>query len=85
MAIGDLLCGFTQTAGQFYAFRSMAEIGGRGINILVMIVVSDIIKLQNRGKYQGKHALFLLCDYYSYLRNRYTGSYYCPLLIEAHF
>lgn len=51
MAIGDLLCGFTQTAGQFYAFRSMAEMGGRGINSLVMIVVSDIIKLQNRGKH----------------------------------
>jgi MFS family permease len=36
-----------------FALRSIAGIGGGGINSLVMIIVSDITTLQNRGKYQG--------------------------------
>lgn len=54
MALGDLGCGFAQTAEQLFALRSIAGIGGGGINSLVMIIVSDITTLQNRGKYQGK-------------------------------
>ncbi|KAM0716414.1 hypothetical protein Q7P37_007859 [Cladosporium fusiforme] len=53
MALGDLGCGFAQTAEQLFALRSIAGIGGGGINSLVMIIVSDITTLQNRGKYQG--------------------------------
>lgn len=53
MALGDLGCGFAQTAAQLFALRSIAGIGGGGINSLVMIIVSDITTLQNRGKYQG--------------------------------
>jgi Na+/melibiose symporter-like transporter len=54
MGLGDLGCGFAQTADQLFALRSIAGIGGGGINSLVMIIVSDITTLQNRGKYQGK-------------------------------
>jgi Na+/melibiose symporter-like transporter len=53
MGLGDLGCGFAQTANQLFALRSIAGIGGGGINSLVMIIVSDITTLQNRGKYQG--------------------------------
>lgn len=53
MAIGDLACGFAQNAEQLFAFRSIAGIGGGGINSLVMIIVSDITTLSNRGTYQG--------------------------------
>ncbi|KAM0269863.1 hypothetical protein ACHAQH_009614 [Verticillium albo-atrum] len=53
MGLGDLACGFSQTAEQLFAFRAIAGIGGGGINSLVMIIVSDITTLQNRGKYQG--------------------------------
>lgn len=53
MALGDLGCGFAQTPDQLFALRSIAGIGGGGINSLVMIIVSDITTLQNRGKYQG--------------------------------
>jgi Na+/melibiose symporter-like transporter len=56
MGLGDLGCGFAQTANQLFALRSIAGIGGGGINSLVMIIVSDITTLQNRGKYQG------MCD-----------------------
>ncbi|GAB7327632.1 hypothetical protein MBLNU13_g11475t1 [Cladosporium sp. NU13] len=53
MGLGDLGCGFAQTADQLFVLRSIAGIGGGGINSLVMIIVSDITTLQNRGKYQG--------------------------------
>jgi Na+/melibiose symporter-like transporter len=53
MALGDLGCGFAQTDMQLFVLRAVAGIGGGGINSLVMIIVSDITTLQNRGKYQG--------------------------------
>ncbi|KAL1870815.1 hypothetical protein VTK73DRAFT_2407 [Phialemonium thermophilum] len=53
MGIGDLACGFSRTAVELFIFRSVAGIGGGGVNSLVMIIVSDITTLQNRGKYQG--------------------------------
>ena len=59
MAVGDLACGFAQTAEQLFAFRSIAGVGGGGINSLVMIIISDITTLQNRGHYQGKKGLAL--------------------------
>ncbi|KAK0380012.1 major facilitator superfamily transporter [Colletotrichum limetticola] len=53
MAVGDVLCGFSRTKEQLFAFRAVAGIGGGGINSIVMIIVSDITTLENRGKYQG--------------------------------
>ncbi|OLN91615.1 putative MFS-type transporter C16A3.17c 2 [Colletotrichum chlorophyti] len=53
MAVGDILCGFSKTKEQLFAFRAIAGIGGGGINSIVMIIVSDITTLENRGKYQG--------------------------------
>jgi Na+/melibiose symporter-like transporter len=55
MAFGDLGCGFARTAQQLFACRAIAGIGGGGINSLVMIIVSDITTLQNRGTYQGMY------------------------------
>lgn len=54
LALGDLGCGFAQTGVQLFVLRAIAGIGGGGINSLVMIIVSDITTLQNRGKYQGQ-------------------------------
>jgi hypothetical protein len=78
MGLGDLGCGFAQTADQFFALRSIAGIGGGGINSLVMIIVSDITTLQNRGKYQGTvsnlsvaNRCILICDC------RLAGCYHC--------
>ncbi|KAF3043614.1 hypothetical protein E8E11_008451 [Didymella keratinophila] len=53
LAMGDLGCGSAQTAEQLFVLRAIAGIGGGGINSLVMIIVSDITTLQNRGKHQG--------------------------------
>jgi MFS family permease len=54
LALGDLGCGFAQTAEQLFVLRAIAGIGGGGVNSLVIIVVSDITTLENRGKYQGE-------------------------------
>lgn len=54
LGLGDLLCGFAQNAGQLFAYRALAGIGGGGVNTVVMIIISDITTLQNRGFYQGQ-------------------------------
>lgn len=37
----------------FYTFRAVAGIGGGGVTNIAMIIVSDIVTLEERGKYQG--------------------------------
>lgn len=61
IAVGDLACGFSRTAAQLFAFRSIAGVGGGGVNSLVMIIVSDITTLEKRGKYQGVSPICPLC------------------------
>ncbi|KAK9459387.1 major facilitator superfamily domain-containing protein [Lipomyces oligophaga] len=51
--ISDLCCGFAQTPAQLYVFRGFSGIASGGINALTMIIISDIVTLQQRGKYQG--------------------------------
>ena len=53
LVLGDLLCSIAQTAIQLYAFRALAGIGGGGITNIAMVIVSDIVPLKERGKYQG--------------------------------
>lgn len=50
LAIGDLLCGFAQTSTQFYIFRGVAGIGNGGITALALMIVSDVVTLEDRGK-----------------------------------
>lgn len=37
----------------FYIFRAVAGIGGGGVTNIAMIIVSDVVSLEDRGKYQG--------------------------------
>ncbi|KAE8335839.1 hypothetical protein BDV24DRAFT_179021 [Aspergillus arachidicola] len=37
----------------FYVFRGLAGVAGGGVTSLTMIIVSDIVTLEQRGKYQG--------------------------------
>ena len=53
LSIADLGCGLSQTPAAFYVFRGVAGIGGGGITNLSMIIVSDVVTLEDRGKYQG--------------------------------
>ena len=51
--VGDILCGFAQNVIWLYISRALSGVGGGGISSLVQIVVSDLVSLKARGKYQG--------------------------------
>lgn len=53
LMIANMLCGFAQTSVQFYVFRAFAGIGAGGAQSLTMVIVSDIVTLKQRGKFQG--------------------------------
>ncbi|TVY88394.1 putative transporter [Lachnellula willkommii] len=53
LALGDILCSFAKTGPQLYAFRGISGVGNGGITALTMMIVSDVVTLENRGKYQG--------------------------------
>jgi MFS family permease len=53
LTISDLLCGFSQNATMLYIFRGFAGVANGGITSLSMMIVSDVITLKERGKYQG--------------------------------
>ncbi|PWY76000.1 putative MFS transporter [Aspergillus sclerotioniger CBS 115572] len=53
LCISDLLCGFAQNPTMFYVFRGFAGTAGGGVTSLTTIIVSDIVALEDRGKYQG--------------------------------
>ncbi|KAI1311252.1 major facilitator superfamily domain-containing protein [Xylaria venustula] len=53
LILGDLLCSFARTPIQLYAFRAIAGVGGGGVTNIAMVIVSDIVPLKERGKYQG--------------------------------
>ncbi|KAH7311338.1 major facilitator superfamily domain-containing protein [Stachybotrys elegans] len=57
IALGDLLCGFARSAHWLYLSRALSGIGGGGISSLVSIIVSDLLSLKDRGKYQGMISL----------------------------
>lgn len=53
LLLSNMLCGFAKTGPQFYVFRAFAGIGGGGSQCLAMVIVSDVVTLKQRGKYQG--------------------------------
>jgi MFS family permease len=53
LCLADLLCGLSQNAPMLYVFRGLAGIAGGGVTSLTMIIVSDVVTLEERGKYQG--------------------------------
>ncbi|KAJ5117141.1 hypothetical protein N7448_004087 [Penicillium atrosanguineum] len=53
LCIADLICGLSVSPAMFYVFRGLAGVAGGGVTSLTMIIVSDIVTLEKRGKYQG--------------------------------
>ncbi|KAJ7834904.1 MFS general substrate transporter [Mycena olivaceomarginata] len=51
--VGNLLAGFSKTIIQVIVFRGLAGAGGGGLVSMSQIVISDIVSLRERGKYQG--------------------------------
>ncbi|KAF7308584.1 MFS drug transporter [Mycena chlorophos] len=50
---GNLVAGFSKTIVQMIVFRGVAGAGGGGLVSMMQIVVSDLVSLRERGKYQG--------------------------------
>ncbi|RUS22829.1 major facilitator superfamily domain-containing protein [Endogone sp. FLAS-F59071] len=50
---GSILCGAAQNMIMLIIFRAFQGIGGGGIMAMAMIVISDIVPMRDRGKYQG--------------------------------
>jgi MFS family permease len=53
LVLCDLACGLSVNATMLYVFRGLAGVANGGITSLAMMIVSDIVTLQERGKYQG--------------------------------
>ncbi|KAF2137645.1 uncharacterized protein K452DRAFT_329163 [Aplosporella prunicola CBS 121167] len=53
LSISDLLCGLSVNPTMLYVFRALAGVAGGGITSLTMMIVSDIVSLEKRGRYQG--------------------------------
>lgn len=51
--IGDFLSGWAKSPIWLYLTRALTGIGAGGISSLVSIIVSDLVSLKDRGKYQG--------------------------------
>lgn len=53
IVVGGVLCGFAQTPTWLYVCRALSGVGGGGVSSVVQIVVSDLVSMRDRGKYQG--------------------------------
>ncbi|KAL0082612.1 major facilitator superfamily domain-containing protein [Phycomyces blakesleeanus] len=51
--IGSFLCGAATSLWTLVFARAIAGIGGGGINTMTTVIVSDLVPLRERGKYQG--------------------------------
>ncbi|KAI1785278.1 MFS general substrate transporter [Ganoderma leucocontextum] len=51
--VGSLAAGFSRTIIQLIVLRGVAGVGGGGIVSMAQIVISDVVSLRDRGKYQG--------------------------------
>ncbi|KAH0522840.1 hypothetical protein TsFJ059_006627 [Trichoderma semiorbis] len=53
LVFGDILCANAHNPAWLYACRAISGIGGGGISSIIAIIVSDLVSLKDRGKYQG--------------------------------
>ncbi|KAF9238666.1 major facilitator superfamily domain-containing protein [Melanogaster broomeanus] len=51
--LGSLASGFSKSIIQLIIFRGVAGAGGDGVLTLGQIILSDVVSLRDRGKYQG--------------------------------
>ncbi|KAJ6577921.1 putative MFS drug transporter [Mycena capillaripes] len=51
--VGNIASGFSRTFIELLIFRAVSGIGGGGLSTVAQIIVSDVVSLRERGKYQG--------------------------------
>ena len=52
-AVAELVAGFSTQPAMLYVMRALSGVAGGGVGNLALIVASDIVSLEERGKYQG--------------------------------
>jgi len=58
LTLADLLCGFAKSGPQLYGFRGLAGVANGGIMAICMMIVSDVVTLEERGKYKTSNLPF---------------------------
>lgn len=93
LGLFDLGCGLAQTDIQFFVFRAMCGIANGSVMSLSMVVMSDHVTLEERGKYQGYLTAFvgignglgpLLAS--AFVQHNYWRNYYytlCALITSS--
>lgn len=51
--LGSLASSLSENALQLVIFRAITGIGGGGLMTIAQVIVSDVVTLKERGKYQG--------------------------------
>ncbi|KAA8895683.1 multidrug resistance protein fnx1 [Sphaerosporella brunnea] len=51
--VGSLAASLAQSSAQLIVFRAFTGVGGGGLVTVAQIIVSDVVTLRERGKYQG--------------------------------
>ncbi|KZF26225.1 MFS general substrate transporter [Xylona heveae TC161] len=51
--LGCLFCGLARTMDELIAARAFAGVGGSAMTVVVSILLSDVVPLRERGKWQG--------------------------------
>jgi len=53
LTVSGFVCGFSQHATMLLVFRGLAGVANGGITALSMMILSDVVTLRERGKWQG--------------------------------
>lgn len=79
--VGELVCSFSSNGPMLYLFRAVTGLATGGIGNLTMIIISDVITLVDRGKYQGIIGSFQVLGNIigPFIGAGFAMTYACPL------